>query len=227
MKKVRNLILCSLCLLFGGSILLNNSETIVVSNNIKADSLQTGYEIGNTVCLKTEAEAKYYIEQASGQTLKPLLTYKYGDTQAKTDAGDPYYCDNPDVSIKTFNICVFDGYYLDAELTKPVNPTKVGDVLKPLEYIKDGNGCITRVNYLTVLYAKCKSETVTETPTPTPVVTQKVTPTPTTTKIVSKDGGDPVPSENPETGDMILLYAGAAIILVVGCGLALKKITSK
>ena len=226
MKKLKSLIICSLCLVVGGMILFNNSsETVVVSNKLKAADI----DLGNAVCFTTEAEAKYYIEQAQGKELKPLLTYMYGNVQAKNDAGtDPYYCDNPDVSIRTFNICNFDGYYLDAALTKPVNPVKVGDVLKPIEYIKDSNGCITGINYITTLYAKC-STTPTST---TSTTTKKVTPSSsnTTTRIVSKDGGDPVTEtepENPETGDSIWLYVGAGIVLIAGSGLTFKKLLSK
>ena len=218
MKKFKNLIVYSLCLVMGGIVLFGGkSERLVASNKIKAADI----DIGSSICYTSESEAKYYAEQASGKQLKPLLTYMYGNVQAKNDAGtDPYYCDNPDVSIRTFNICKFDGYYLDAALTKPVNPTKVGDVLKPIEYVRDSNGCITEINYITTLYAKCASND-----NPTSSTTKVVVPTSSTTKIVSKDGGDPVtPAENPDTGDSIWLYAGVGIVLIAGCALTVKKL---
>ena len=233
MKKIINICLCSLLLAVGSFMFLNNSsEKITVSNKIKGDSIQTTVDIGDAICITNEAEAKYYVEQASGgRTLKPVLTYMYGNKQAMNDDGtDPYYCDNENISIRTYDYCVFDGYYLDEKLTKPVNPTKVGDVLKPLNYIKDSNGCITSIEYITVLYAKCKDTTVTTTttrPTTTTRVansTTRPTSTITTTTPISKDDD---PTENPETGDNIWIYVVAGMVLLIGCSLTVKKIVSK
>lgn len=211
MNKFKKLFFSVVCLLVGGAIFASGNEKIEVSNVEKASDIT----IGNAVCFKDEAQAKNYAEQASGKEIKPVLTYMYGSIQPKNDAGtDVYYCDNPDASIRTFNLCTFDGYYLDEELTRPVSPTKVGDVLKSITYEKDSDGCITGINYITVLYAKCKSSS--DTVTPQPTVTQSVTTTPT------KDND----SSNPETGDMILLYVGAGVILLAGCALVLKKFST-
>lgn len=205
MKKIGGLILCSLVALVGGVILLSGNEKIEVLDVMKGADL----ELGNATCY-TEASAKAYIEQNAGKELKPLLTYMYGNVQAKTAEGKDYYCEDPNVSIKIFDICEFDGYFLDAALTRPTNPATVGDVLKPITYVKDANGCVTGINYITTLYAKCKTTKTTVTPTPTkPIVT------PTTT---------PVTKDNPETGDSILLYVGLGIILIAGCGIVLKKL---
>lgn len=204
MKKISGLILCSLVALIGGVILLTGNEKIEVLDVMKGADL----ELGTATCY-TEASAKAYIEQKAGKELKPLLTYMYGSVQAKAANGvDPYYCDDPDVTIKTFNICEFDGYFLDAALTKPTNPSTVGDVLKAISYVKDSNGCVTGINYITTLYAKCKT-TTTVTPAPTnPTVTPTV----------------PATKDNPETGDSILLYVGLGILLIAGCGIVLKKL---
>lgn len=201
MKKISGLILCSLVALIGGVILLSGNEKIEVLDVMKGADL----ELGTATCY-TETSAKTYIEQKAGKELKPLLTYMYGNVQAKTADGKDYYCEDPDVAIKIFDICEFDGYFLDAALTKPTNPSTVGDVLKAISYEKDSNGCVTGINYITTLYAKCKSKT-----TPTP---SKPTVTPST----------PATKDNPETGDSILLYVGLGILLVAGCGIALKKL---
>ena len=193
------------------------------------------YTISSNTCITNEADAKAlgdaYVKSISNTATQmlPTIAYKVNGKYVSDDAGlKDYICDNPEVSVKTnFENCVVDKYYLDAAHTQEINAygKKIGDLGLQLTYIKDNNGCITGIKYITTLYVTCKSN-----PTTTTTTTKPVSNTTTKAKVTTKPSvtSTTVPSkDNPETGDNVWVYIVAGVILVAGCGIVLKKVATK
>lgn len=142
-KNLKYLVLASVCLLSG--IFSVNADTDCGAN------LCTNMIFDPAVqCLKKDNS---FFQDEHFTSLVPSVQYVYNGTKVE-------YCDNPNLTIRnSIPQCELEGWYYDESLTNKVTATKVGDVAK-IWVETDSNGCVTSYNYITNLYAKCKTPVV-------------------------------------------------------------------
>lgn len=180
-KNLKYLIISSLCLFLGGIL------------NVKADAdcgvgLCTNMIFDPAVqCLKKDDS---FFQDEHFTNLVPSVQYVYNGTKVE-------YCDNPNNPIRnSIPQCELEGWYLDSALTQKVTASTVGDIAK-ISIDTDANGCVTSYNYITNLYAKCKTPVV-------DVCTDAASPVYTLTYVMNNGEGNKTASINVNINQTLL-----------------------
>lgn len=162
MKKIlKGLMICSLSIVMGKEILFNNSVSeYKIKNDIKMEKDGYPVDLLPDACV-TEETIVDNVNNIKLGDLVPVLVYKNGDVVVEQ-------CDNMNNPIlTTIDNCELEGWYYDEELTQKASGTVIGDIMQTNPVNKDvtAGNCITKYEYITYVYAKCKTPSVPVTPT--------------------------------------------------------------